>query len=51
MVYEVYKQTYGKDYADAYLREEIEIGKSKFSEYDRTLIEQSINEILGAKEI
>lgn len=51
MVYEVYKQTYGKDYADAYLREEIEIGKSKFSEYDRTMIEQSINEILGEKEI
>lgn len=47
----VYKQAFGEAYADAYLREELNIGKSKFSDYDRTLIEQSINELLGEKEI
>lgn len=51
MVYEVYKQAFGEAYAEAYLREELNSGKSKFSDYDRTLIEQSINELLGEKEI
>lgn len=51
MIYEVYKQAFGQDYADAYLREELNIGKSKFSDTDRTLIEQSINELIGEKEI
>jgi len=33
------------------LREELEIGKSKFTEIDKSMIEQSINELLGEKEI
>ncbi|QWH04601.1 replication initiation factor domain-containing protein [Bacillus mycoides] len=51
MVYETYKLAYGQSYADAYLREELEIGKSKFTEIDKSMIEQSINELLGEKEI
>ncbi|PGD34036.1 replication initiation factor [Bacillus wiedmannii] len=51
MVYESYKQAFGQAYADAYLREEILLGKSKFTDRDRSMIEQSVNELLGEKEI
>lgn len=51
MVYEAYKQAFGKNFADAYLREEINIGKSKFTDLDRSIIEQSVNELLGEKDI
>lgn len=51
MVYESYKQAFGQAYADAYLQEEILLGKSKFTDRDRSMIEQSINELLGEKEI
>ncbi|SEN61773.1 phage replication initiation protein [Paenisporosarcina quisquiliarum] len=51
MVYETYKQAYGQNYADAYLRQELEIGKSKFTQLDKSMVEQSVNELLGEKEI
>ncbi|MGR6899384.1 replication initiation factor domain-containing protein [Rummeliibacillus sp. BSL5] len=51
MVYESYKQAFGQEYADAYLREEILLGKSKFTDLDKSMIEQSVNELLGEKEI
>lgn len=51
MVYESYKKAFGQNFADAYLREELNIGKSKFTDLDRSLIEQSVNELLGEKDI
>ena len=51
MIYEVYKQAYGKEFADAYLREELNLGKSKLTDLDRTLIIQRVNELLGEDEI
>lgn len=51
MIYEVYKQAYGVEFADAYLREELNLGHSKLTDLDRTLITQRVNELLGEDEI
>ena len=51
MIYESYKKAYGQDFAESYLREKLNIGKSKFTAIDRSMIEQSVNELLGEKEI
>lgn len=51
MIYEVYKQAYGEEYANAYLREELNLGQSKITDLDRTLITQRVNELLGEDEI
>lgn len=51
MLYEVYKSAYGEDYANQYIQEELSLGRKKLTEIDQTMIEQSINELLGEKEI
>ncbi|MDA1758590.1 replication initiation factor domain-containing protein [Bacillus cereus] len=51
MLYEVYKQAFGIEYAEAYLREELNIGQMKLTDWDRSIITQSVNELLGEKEI
>ncbi|WP_283749663.1 replication initiation factor domain-containing protein [Bacillus mycoides] len=51
MLYEVYKQAFGIEYAEAYLREELNIGQTKLTDLDRSIITQSVNELLGEKEI
>lgn len=51
MLYEVYKQAFGIEYAEAYLREELNIGQMKLTDLDRSIITQSVNELLGEKEI
>lgn len=47
MIYETFKQTYGEQYAEMYLKELILMGNKKITEADRTLIEQRILEILN----
>lgn len=47
MIYETFKQTYGEQYAETYLKELILMGNKKITEADRTLIEQRILEILN----
>lgn len=47
MIYETFKQTYGEQYADMYLKELILMGKEKINDSDRTLIEQRVLEILN----
>jgi len=51
MIYEVYKQAYGIEFADAYLREELSLGNSKLTNLDRTMITQRVNELLGEEKI
>lgn len=51
MVYESYKLAYGEDFAKAYIEENLSCGKKKFTTIDRSMIEQSVNELLGEKEI
>lgn len=51
MIYEVHKQAFGIEYADAYLREELNLGHSKLTDLDRTIITQRVNELLGKDEI
>ncbi|WP_346730697.1 replication initiation factor domain-containing protein [Lysinibacillus fusiformis] len=51
MIYEVHKQAFGTEYADAYLHEELYLGQSKLTDLDRTLITQRVNELLGEEEI
>lgn len=51
MIYEVHKQAFGLEYADAYLREELNLGQSKLTDLDRTIITQRVNELLGEEEI
>lgn len=47
MIYETFKQTYGEQYAEMYLKELILMGNKKITDVDRTLIEQRILEILN----
>lgn len=47
MIYETFKQTYGEQYAEMYLKELILMGNKKITDADRTLIEQRILEILN----
>lgn len=51
MIYETYKEAFGIHVAEAYLREEIKLGQSKLTPLDRSIIKQSVNELLGEKEI
>lgn len=50
MIYETFKSSYGENFADAYVKELILMGKKKISPLDKTLIEQRILEIQNDEE-
>lgn len=50
MIYETFSRVYGKEYAELYLKELIHIGKGKITDFDRSLIEQRIIELMSEDE-
>lgn len=50
MVYETFRRVHGKEYADIYIKELIELGKGNISKLDETLIEQRILELVSEDE-
>lgn len=50
MIYETFKSSYGENFADAYVKELILMGKKRISPLDKTLIEQRILEIQNDEE-
>jgi phage replication initiation protein len=50
MIYEVFENRYGKEYAELYLKELIKSGREKINESDKTLIEQRILELMNEEE-
>lgn len=50
MVYEAFRNVYGEEYAEIYLKELIERGREKITKLDETLIEQRILELVSEDE-
>lgn len=50
MIYEVFENMYGKEYAELYIKELIENGKQKINVADKTLIDQRILELMNDEE-
>lgn len=50
MLYESFSRVYGERYADLYLKELIHMGKERITEYDQSLIEQRIIELMNEDE-
>lgn len=50
MIYETFQRVYGKEYAETYFQELIENGKEKFTDLDKTLVEQRVMELQNADE-
>lgn len=50
MVYDSLEQVYGTELAEHYLKELVQLGKEKISEYDKSMIEQRVIELLNGEE-
>ncbi len=50
MLYESFRRVHGEKYAELYLKELIQMGKEKMTEFDQTLIEQRVLELISEDE-